>query len=134
MRGRVTRGIISRTALTRKQLACTLQEVPKSTCALTDFNCVCTNEALNDNLLVCLSAGCTVVEQLATQRVVQTMCGAPVRNKSKDITAIIWTFFSAATIAVLLRILGRLPVLGGEFSWDDYTIFACMVSWAYYGS
>lgn len=42
-------------------------------------------------------------------------------------TAIIWSFFAAAMTAVLLRIIGRLPQLGGEFSWDDYTIFACAV-------
>ena len=113
--------------LTRHQFTCTVSEVPKSTCALTDFNCVCTNKQLNDNLLVCLQAGCTVIEQLTTQRVVQTMCGAPVRDMSKGVTAIIWAFFGAATVAVFLRIVGRLPMLGGEFSWDDYTIFACMV-------
>ena len=114
--------------LTNNQLTCTLSEVPKSTCALTDFNCVCTNKPLNDALMVCLQAGCTVIEQLTTQRVVQTMCGAPVRDMSTEITAIIWAFFGAAAVAVLMRIIGRLPMLGGEFSWDDYTIFACMVS------
>jgi hypothetical protein len=77
--------------------------------------------------MICLQASCTVIEQLTTQRVVQTMCGAPVRDMSKGVTAIIWAFFGAAAVAVLLRIIGRLPMLGGEFSWDDYTIFACMV-------
>lgn len=48
------------------KLQCILAEVPKSTCALTDFNCVCTNEELNNEILVCLSSGCKVVEQLRT--------------------------------------------------------------------
>jgi hypothetical protein len=38
--------------------------VPKSTCALTDFGCICTNKELNNEILVCLSSGCTVIEQL----------------------------------------------------------------------
>lgn len=56
------------------------------------------------------------------------MCGAPVRDQTDEITAIIWVFFSLAAVAVLMRIIGRLPMLGGEFSWDDYTIFACFAA------
>ncbi|KIW07006.1 uncharacterized protein PV09_01901 [Verruconis gallopava] len=109
-------------ALPSCALQCTLTEVPKSTCALTDISCICTNEALNNEILVCLQQSCTVVEQLQTKKVFNGACGVPVRNVGSHLSAINWTFFGLATLAVGCRLLARLKYFGGNFAWDDYTI------------
>ncbi|KIW00117.1 uncharacterized protein PV09_08299 [Verruconis gallopava] len=107
---------------------CIVQEVPKSTCALTDFGCICNNVALNDAILACLQPTCTVVEQLQTQKFVKSTCGASVRNITHRTTSITWSFYSLAVLAVFLRLLGRMPWFGGEYSWDDYTIVLCLLA------
>jgi hypothetical protein len=65
--------------------------------------------------------------RVETQRFQVTTCGAPVRNMGSTVSTITWTFFGAAIVAVACRGVARLPQLGGSFSWDDYTIFACLL-------
>lgn len=46
------------------QLQCLMEHVPKSTCALTDTSCICTNASLNQEIGVCVSGGCTIPDAL----------------------------------------------------------------------
>ena len=44
------------------------------------------------------------------------------------ISGIMWAFFAVTILAVTCRGIARLPQFGGKFSWDDYTIFVCLLT------
>ncbi len=46
-------------------LKCLATLVPKSVCSLTDIDCLCTNEPLNEAVAICVSQGCTIVDALS---------------------------------------------------------------------
>ncbi len=125
-------------------LQCLAKLVPQSVCSLTDINCLCTNEPLNNNVTICVSQQCTIMEGLResalpcpfytdgdaltsspeTQNVSSTLCGAPIRNQSLTTTLAGTIPGAAALLVFLLRMCSALPAKGRKFGWDDWTIAA----------
>lgn len=56
---------------------------------------------------------------VATKNATQTLCGAPVRDRTKavSVSGIVGGIF--ALIAYVLRMVSRLPHFGGTLGWDD---------------
>ncbi|ETS88252.1 hypothetical protein PFICI_02080 [Pestalotiopsis fici W106-1] len=107
---------------------CFVSVVPQSTCDLTDTACICSNQDLATSLAVCMAqAGCTVIEQLQTQRFEKEMCGAEVRSQRTYILATTWTLYAIALLFVVMRLVARAPYLSKK-SWDDWTIIACLLA------
>lgn len=109
-----------------RQLACTADEVPRSSCQPTDLACICSNQELNNAILPCLARDCTVIQQLQTQKAVSTACGVPVRNTGKQLVFATWPLYAVAVVMVFIRLAGRLQIFGGHDSWDDYVMIVCL--------
>jgi hypothetical protein len=104
-------------------LSCLEEWVPKSSCQATDINCLCTNVPLNGNITVCVTAGCTPMEALATKNVSSTMCGDPVRDESAT-PALIGIVGGAIALFVVLLRFGSVYLVkkARGATWDDWTI------------
>ncbi|KAI9647475.1 hypothetical protein NHQ30_003860 [Ciborinia camelliae] len=69
-------------AYPRCALICTAQILPSSGCSPTDVECICTNKALQSNVTLCAQKTCTIPELLTTKNVTETLCSAPVRDRT----------------------------------------------------
>jgi hypothetical protein len=92
-----------------------------------DVNCLCANKNLDDAFSTCAVESCSKVQQLQVKRLVKTACGDEVRKPSAHTLAINWISFAFAFVAISMRLIGRLPRFGGQYSWDDYTMVICLV-------
>ncbi|KAJ0304007.1 hypothetical protein Brms1b_011424 [Colletotrichum noveboracense] len=108
-------------------LVCLTELVPTSGCSLTDTTCLCTNEALNANLSVCVLQGCNYEDALKTKNGSATMCGLPVRDESLKPPLVAGVGFALALVFFILRLCSALPGFGRELGWDDWTIIACVI-------
>ncbi|EME42562.1 hypothetical protein DOTSEDRAFT_54896 [Dothistroma septosporum NZE10] len=107
--------------------SCLAQSVPVSGCKPTDGACLCTSTPFTNAVTTCLTANCTVIEQLETKRYSAVTCQEPVRDHGGLTKTLIWVFFSIATFGILARALSRMPALSGTgYGWDDLVI---LVSW-----
>lgn len=111
----------------RCQASCSIPDIPVSVCAPMDINCLCDNKDLDNALSACATSRCSKVLQLQIQRLVKTTCGVKVRTPSARAVAINWISFGCAFIAISMRLIGRLPRFGGQYSWDDYAMIICLV-------
>ncbi|KAH7119214.1 hypothetical protein EDB81DRAFT_733007 [Dactylonectria macrodidyma] len=97
----------SQPALTQGNLTGLLDQLPKcstkplieaaanSSCLLTNMTCICTNDALRQDVEARVSDACTVKESLRIKNATMTSCSAPVRHDAKD----------SSTITIILVIL-----------------------------
>ncbi|KAF9698966.1 hypothetical protein EKO04_002858 [Ascochyta lentis] len=108
-------------------LKCTLNTVGASTCELTDINCIKSNEKLLDDLSVCVKSSCKIKEALTAKKFLQTLMGAPVRNKTELGTLTTLIVGGMAVVFYLLRVIARLPVFGGNWGLDDWVMTAAMI-------
>lgn len=114
-----------------------------STCAVTNVTCICTNQALNDEVTACITAGCTVKEALSTgypsttgvvrvadtdlrgraaaKNVTSQLYGVPVTTDNTLIPLYL-VFIGLAVVAVIIRIIARV-VTHAYFWWDDFSNF-----------
>ncbi|KAK7700729.1 hypothetical protein SLS57_012014 [Botryosphaeria dothidea] len=100
-------------------LLCLEKNIAASPCSLTDTECSCNNSTLNAQIELCVLQSCKVKEQLTTKNTTQTLCGAPIRDRTKavSVSGIVGGIF--ALIAYILRMVSRLPQFGGTLGWDD---------------
>ena len=56
----------------------------------------------------------------ATKNVTETICGAPVRDKTRVVFDVASIFGSIALFVVLLRFISKTPFVGGIWGWDDF--------------
>ncbi|OCK81388.1 hypothetical protein K432DRAFT_351109 [Lepidopterella palustris CBS 459.81] len=106
---------------------CMTEVISNSPCQLTDMVCVTKNEALNAKLTACVKASCTIRESLTAKNFSETAIGAPVRDRTHLVTIIELTGGAIALLAVLLRLMERLPCLGGVWGLDDWAIIVTMI-------
>ncbi|OJZ84591.1 hypothetical protein ASPFODRAFT_34827 [Aspergillus luchuensis CBS 106.47] len=105
---------------------CMLELVPQSSCTLANQTCICTNVELKEQMNVCVSANCTVKEELTTLNITDTTCGAPVRDRT-SISILVPAVGLCFLLFVALRLYTRLVITKLEMGLDDWaTIFlAC---------
>ncbi|KAJ5619103.1 hypothetical protein N7510_003087 [Penicillium lagena] len=107
-------------------LECLARLIPQSACGATDVACLCTNVPLNNNITVCVSQGCSLVDELATKNASLTMCGAHVRDKT-GIPGLVGVIGGAfALLTFFFRMVVCSPWIGRIAGWDDYTIAAAV--------
>ena len=117
--------------LSRQLPPCALQCVetlaPQSNCRSSNLTCLCTDPTYNEAAKTCLLSACSVRDVLIATRLQKTACGFPTRDNSGITRGVEWTLFSVAVMAVVLRLLARANMLGGEgLWWDDWTILLCL--------
>ncbi|KAI1498181.1 hypothetical protein F5X99DRAFT_339973 [Biscogniauxia marginata] len=83
---------------------CLVNSVADSTCDLTDVPCVCADEALNARAEVCVLQSCTVIESLTAKNLTQTLCGAPIRDRSFTYNAVSCVLIVVSGVFVLIRL------------------------------
>ncbi|KAL4944492.1 hypothetical protein BDV06DRAFT_220227 [Aspergillus oleicola] len=98
-------------------VACLAQVIPSSTCALTDINCICTNQQLNAQVTACGLATCTVKDSLLSQRALYTICDYPVTVDNNAFSIVLVVGLVLCCIAVALRVAAR--ILRANIGFDD---------------
>lgn len=111
------------------QRTCLMQGVQYfSKCSATNVTCICTDEAMTKEVDACVAAECTIKQALFTKNVTLSSCGAEHRDRTKHVSYIGIGGAIIASVAIALRLLARLPSLGGDFGWDDTVILLTLVS------
>ncbi|CAG8091105.1 unnamed protein product [Penicillium salamii] len=100
--------------------------VPQSSCAPTDQKCLCLDTHYTVTLEECVLTSCTIRESLTTKNVTTSLCGAPVRDRTKVVSAAGLAGGIIALIAFILRMVARLRCCGGVFGMDDLTMMVTM--------
>ncbi|KAK7537319.1 uncharacterized protein J3D65DRAFT_625146 [Phyllosticta citribraziliensis] len=100
----------------------------KTDCQLTNATCLCASKPLEEWLVDCLMANCSVKDALMTKRITAKICDLPVRDIGYIMS---WTGGVGglvATVMVALRVLYRMPFLGGSFWLDDLFVLFLLFS------
>ncbi|KAI0478211.1 hypothetical protein F4859DRAFT_478987 [Xylaria cf. heliscus] len=79
----------------------------KSSCAITDFPCICSNAPLNKELEACFASQCSPRDALTTAKIAKDLCGAPKRNKKLAVWLVPLVTVIFSTGFYLLRLLSR---------------------------
>ncbi|KAI4729851.1 hypothetical protein E4T49_02153 [Aureobasidium sp. EXF-10728] len=110
-------------------LTCTITIIngPDSPCDLTNLACIKENKALQDELTACVRANCTIRESLTAKAFLQTLLGAPRRNKEALGTYTTLIVGGVAILAYVLRVIARLPGSNSKWGLDDWTLSLAMV-------
>ncbi|CAG8198056.1 unnamed protein product [Penicillium salamii] len=108
------------------KLKCMVASVPQSSCAPTDQKCLCLDTHYTVTLEKCVLTSCTIRESLTTKNVTTSLCGAPVRDRTKVVSAAGLAGGIIALIAFILRMVARLRCCGGVFGMDDLTMMLTM--------
>ncbi|KAH0004169.1 hypothetical protein KCU78_g13531, partial [Aureobasidium melanogenum] len=109
-------------------LTCTITTLngPDSPCELTDLACIKANKPLQDELSVCVKSSCTIKQSLTAKAFLQTLLGAPRRNKEAVGTYTTLIVGSVAILAYILRVISRLPGWGSQWGLDDWALTLAM--------
>ncbi|KAF3032863.1 hypothetical protein E8E12_003003 [Didymella heteroderae] len=70
---------------------------------------------------------CKIKEALTAKKFLQTLMGAPVRNKTQLGTLTTLIVGGMAVLFFLLRVIARLPMFGGNWGADDWVMTVAMV-------
>ncbi|KAJ4229224.1 hypothetical protein NW759_003950 [Fusarium solani] len=105
---------------------CLVKFLKDSKCEPTDFDCICADTVLNDNVGACTLTSCTVVEALAARNGTATLCGEPVRDRTLIAPVATAVSGSLALAFIALRVFECL--YHKEFRWADICAVCAMVS------
>ncbi|KAL5340231.1 hypothetical protein BJX70DRAFT_387454 [Aspergillus crustosus] len=106
-------------------LTCLIGAIKNSTCALTDFACICSDTQLNAQLELCIAGSCKIREALTAQNFSYTTCAYPADENTLVFPVVNIVGIVVAVLAVVLRVMNR--VVGGQLGLDDYTIVASLL-------
>ncbi|KAG2415252.1 hypothetical protein HFD88_006443 [Aspergillus terreus] len=114
-------------------LECFPTALKASSCAPTNQTCICTNPILTETLTKCVTVSCTIRESLTTKNVTSQACHAPIRDRTKAVSITGVAGGAIALLAYILRMIARLPCMGGKLGLDDWTmtgtiILSCMLT------
>ncbi|KAL2845944.1 hypothetical protein BJY01DRAFT_177308 [Aspergillus pseudoustus] len=107
-------------------LLCLTEAVASSSCSLLELDCICHNALLTTQLQTCGLQNCTVKDNLRSMRFLYDTCDYPVVVDNKVFPAIIIAGIVLASVAVTLRISGRL--IGSRLGLDDAVILLSMAT------
>ncbi|KAI1346871.1 hypothetical protein F5Y01DRAFT_296904 [Xylaria sp. FL0043] len=89
-------------------LQCILSTVQeKSTCAPTDFPCICANDVLLGEIEECIALSCSPRDALTTEKIAKDLCGVPKRNRELAVWLVPLITIILSTIFYLLRLISR---------------------------
>ncbi|TRX93755.1 hypothetical protein FHL15_005431 [Xylaria flabelliformis] len=79
----------------------------KSSCAPTDFPCICANAPLNNEIEACFDTQCSPRDALTTAKIAKDLCGVPKRNRGLIAWVVPLVAIILSTVFYLLRLLSR---------------------------
>ncbi|PVH95623.1 hypothetical protein DM02DRAFT_536949 [Periconia macrospinosa] len=109
-------------------LQCLMSAFNPDTCTSTDQTCMCTNPVFQNNVTMCVSSSCTVIEALATRNISLTTCGAPIRNRGQDYVILSTSMVVIAAAFVIIRFAFKAIITGWDFDYDDWCVLVTMIS------
>ena len=74
-----------------------------------------------------MASQCSVKNALTTKNVTQTSCGFEPRDRTKHVSYTGIIGMGIALIAIALRLVARLPTMGGNFGVDDVFLLITLV-------
>ncbi|KAG8405019.1 hypothetical protein J3459_022310 [Metarhizium acridum] len=85
---------------------CLTAIVPGSVCSLTDVQCICTNQPIQDAAENCILKDCpSLVDALSAKNITATSCHAPVRDRSGQYVAVSIALGTIAVLFVVVRLI-----------------------------
>ncbi|ETS84582.1 hypothetical protein PFICI_02607 [Pestalotiopsis fici W106-1] len=109
-------------------LKCLIAAVGESSCSATDVACQCTDAEFVSTAELCVMMSCTIEESLVAKNTTQTMCGAPIRDKSTEYTVVTTVLMSLACIFVLVRLGYRQFFTATDLGLDDWFILLTLLN------
>ncbi|KAL2857733.1 hypothetical protein BJY01DRAFT_201994 [Aspergillus pseudoustus] len=106
-------------------LSCFLEAVGNSTCAISDFACICADALIRAQLEPCVLGACTVKEALHTKNLTYTTCGYPTSNDTKVFPLTNLVGIVVAILAVALRVMYR--AMDRRLGLDDIMIIIALL-------
>ncbi|KAL2808665.1 CFEM domain-containing protein [Aspergillus granulosus] len=106
-------------------LTCFIGAVSNSTCAISDFACICTDAQIGAELEPCVLSACTVKEALHTKNLTYTACGYPTSNDATIFPLTNLIGILVATLAVALRVSYR--AIDRRLGFDDIMIIISLL-------
>ncbi|KAL2814124.1 hypothetical protein BJX63DRAFT_204536 [Aspergillus granulosus] len=106
-------------------LLCLTEAVGLSSCSILDIDCICRDEQLNAQVQACGLQNCTIKDNLRSMRFLYDTCEYPIVVDNKVFPAIIIAGIVFSSLAVTLRISGRL--IGSRLGLDDAVITLSLV-------
>ncbi|KAI0861844.1 hypothetical protein F4860DRAFT_160254 [Xylaria cubensis] len=79
----------------------------KSSCAVTDFACICANAPLNNEIEACFNTQCSPRDALTTAKIAKDLCGVPKRNRGLIAWVVPLVAIILSTVFYILRLLSR---------------------------
>ncbi|KAI4860998.1 hypothetical protein F4820DRAFT_83025 [Hypoxylon rubiginosum] len=107
-------------------LQCIVTSTVNSDCALTNTTCICTNALLQAQITECVTASCSIRDQLATKKYSYESCGQEGEDRTAIIRILAFVFGGLGLVAFILRCLARLI---GPHDWghDDSVMLLAMI-------
>ncbi|KAM0700884.1 hypothetical protein Q7P35_012606 [Cladosporium inversicolor] len=115
------------TQLPKCALTCVTAALPASSCELTDFPCLCSDEAYTATTGACILSTCTNKGAISTQGWQMKACQAPVRDAGPMSRHINLALLVIATVCILIRFIARWRIRGSVLGWDDWTILGSYI-------
>ncbi|OIW22621.1 hypothetical protein CONLIGDRAFT_606681 [Coniochaeta ligniaria NRRL 30616] len=106
---------------------CIVTSVLSSNCSLLDTDCICTNAPLNKEITLCVTANCTIWEQLQTKKYSTETCHIPGNDRRPLVRIVAIVFGFLGLTAFALRCFARLYVAAQTWGVDDWIICAAVV-------
>ncbi|KAK8127948.1 hypothetical protein PG984_009056 [Apiospora sp. TS-2023a] len=106
-------------------VTCLYSLVLDSPCGL-NTTCLCSNDALNAQISICITQECSTYDQLKSKNASATMCHEPIRNESLNQALIAVVGCGVTLVIFLARILFQLFHNGRNLGGDDYCIIVAM--------
>lgn len=107
---------------------CLLSASQKSPCSMTDFDCQCANQEFVKTAETCVMMSCTLVESLSAKNTTQTMCRAPVRNKTATYEVASTILMALACVTVLVRLGYKKFFTTIDLGLDDWFILLALLT------
>ncbi|KAH7068441.1 hypothetical protein BKA63DRAFT_521757 [Paraphoma chrysanthemicola] len=108
--------------------SCLQTALADSPCQITNQTCICTNTRLQSAVEGCVLQSCTLRQSLSIKNVTATACHAPIRSRQHEIRVSNIVLTLTAYICVVIRLVYKAVYSVDEFSWDDYTITATVIT------
>ncbi|KAL2279609.1 hypothetical protein FJTKL_13298 [Diaporthe vaccinii] len=106
-------------------VSCIISSLPTSSCALTDYTCLCLDQVYNSAVTNCVILGCAVKDQLVVKRITATNCNLPIIDRGPIVTILQIVVTIIQDIFFIIRIASRILKLA-PWGPDDTTI---VVAW-----
>ncbi|KAI1379617.1 hypothetical protein F4677DRAFT_464850 [Hypoxylon crocopeplum] len=105
-------------------LQCILTSTINSDCEVTNTTCICTNALLQAQITECVSASCSIRDQLGTKKYSAETCGIEGEDRTSLVRILAFIFGGLGLLAFILRCLARII---GPHDWGHDDSVMCVV-------